>query len=75
MIEQPGPDWHPNTGRQPERAKGRRIAVVLANGSAPPETPVTPVSPPGWAADSTRWSLTGSAFDIAWYRIIGGGPA
>lgn len=71
-VPQPGPEWQANPGRQPERTKHKRVAVVLADGREPAAAPVTPVSPPGWAADTVRWSLTGFAFDVAWFKILGG---
>lgn len=66
-------DWLENPGHCPERAKGKRIAVRLANGTEPDISPVTTVTPAGWAADGknrVRWSITGHPFDIAQYRII-----
>lgn len=65
----PGKGWEPNPGRQPEHTRGKRIAVVLANGEeAKPEG--TPTAPPGWGADKSRWSRTRSPFDIEWFRVL-----
>lgn len=70
-VPEPGKEWAGNHGTQPGRTKGKRIEVVLANGSRPSPDPVTPVSPGGWAADTCRWTLTDDPFDIAWFKIIG----
>lgn len=63
-------DWRPNPGRLPDGAKGKRIAVRLANGSAPDPAPISNAVPPGWAADTTRWSITGAPHDVREYRIL-----
>lgn len=63
----------PNPGFCPAEAEGKRVRVVLASGEAG-RTDDNPMSPPGWAADGRagcRWSITGSAFDIARYEVIG----
>lgn len=70
MNEAPGPEWgHNNTGKMPGRAKGRRVKVAFANGNQAKEEGTT-TAPPGWAADTTRWSITGSPFDVEWYRVL-----
>lgn len=67
------PVWKPNRGRCPEEAKGKRVAVRLANGNECDPSPVTTTSPPGWAADDKggcRWTITGHPYDIKEYRIL-----
>lgn len=52
-----------NPGVLPGMARGKRINVVLVNG----------MRGTNWAADGkppvTRWSLTGSQFDIAKFEV------
>jgi hypothetical protein len=62
-----------NTGHMPADAKGKRIRGVLRNGmrfgfgSLAEEG-----SPPGWPADSTRWSIEPAhPFDIVEWELIG----
>lgn len=72
MPEQPADDWLPNPGSCPEAAKGKRVKVILANGTEP-HYDNNPMSPPGWAADGRHgcnWSRRGFAFDIAYYRVL-----
>lgn len=59
----------PNPGYQPAESAGKRVRVKLANGEMGTVDP-NPMSPPGWAADTTRWTLTGSPFDVADYEVI-----
>lgn len=66
-------DWQENAGTCPARAMGKRVAVILRNGSVCGENPVANGSPAGWPADgkgACRWSLEGSDFDIVKYRIL-----
>lgn len=63
----------PNRGFCPVEAAGRRVRVRLAHGGIG-ACDDNPMSSPGWAADGKsgcRWSLTGSAFDIAEYEVLG----
>lgn len=57
-------------GRMPDEARGKRVIVTLANGRLCGVEPVTAVSPPGWAADTTRWTKTGSPWDVASYEVL-----
>jgi hypothetical protein len=63
-------NWKPNPGKQPPGLKGKRIAVRLACGSEPDPAPIANAVPPGWAADTTRWSITGQPHDVAEYRVL-----
>lgn len=66
-------EWHENAGTCPTRAMGKRVAVILRNGSVCGEKPVANGAPAGWPADGKggcRWSLTGHDFDIVKYRIL-----
>jgi hypothetical protein len=71
MSAVPKPDdglaWRENTGDPPKRVK--RVRVVLAGSGREPvyDNLWNAMSPPGWAAFTTRWSLTGHPFDVAWY--------
>ena len=62
--------FRPNPGKQPEETLGKRVVVKLANGTVQGDKPVNNDSKLGWAADTSRWSLTGMAFDIAEYRVL-----
>lgn len=64
--EHPGKQWAPNEGEQPKRTRGKRVHVILANGMH--SKPMGGTAPPGWAADTSRWTVTGHPFDIAWWR-------
>lgn len=60
-------------GECPELAKGKRVAVIFANGQRSDPAPVSTTTPPGWAADgkgACNWQLTGHPFDIAFYRVL-----
>lgn len=59
-----------NTGRCPPEARGKRVVVTLRNGSIAGREPVTSVSPPGWAADTTRWTLTDDPHDVVAYEVL-----
>jgi hypothetical protein len=61
----------PNPGRCPPEAYGKRVIVKLANGRICGRNQVGPTSPIGWAAETTRWSITGHPFDIANYEVVG----
>jgi hypothetical protein len=60
----------PNPGHLPPEAEGKRVIVQLAEGSTCGREPVSPTAPRGWAAESTRWTLTGHPFDIAFYEVV-----
>jgi hypothetical protein len=66
LPESPGPSWIRNEGIKPEWCE--RVRVVLANGTEPVYADaLTPTCKPGWAAATTRWTLTASLFDVAWF--------
>lgn len=64
--------WFANPGRQPDGSKGRRVRVRLAGTGEEPvyDNQFSQTSPPGWAADTTRWSRTGQPHDVKEYRIL-----
>lgn len=68
----PGDGWEKNPGHQPDKTKGKRVAVVLMSGVSASTAPVTTTAPPGWAADKSRWEISKPLypFDIAWFRIL-----
>lgn len=59
----------PNPGHLPAEAIGKRVFVRLAHGRMGACDP-KPESKPGWAADTTRWSITGSPFDVAEFEVV-----
>lgn len=68
--------FRPNRGHCPSDLVGtdRRVEVILANGSVVDPTPIAQAVPGGWRADGRggcRWTLTGSPFDIAYWRRMG----
>lgn len=69
MTAVPRPDdglaWRENTGARPKR--GKRARVVLAGHGREPKYDQNPMSPPGWAIETTRWSLLDDPWDIAWF--------
>lgn len=54
----------PNPGRCPPEAAGKRVRVRLRDGTLQGHQPVSADSKLGWAAETTNWRLTGSAFDV-----------
>jgi hypothetical protein len=58
-----GLKWRENTGTPP---KCKRVRVVLAWGREP-KYDENPMSAAGWAVDTTRWSLLGEPWDVAWF--------
>lgn len=76
LSSQPGPEWSRNPGYCPEDAKGKRVAVILANGKKHGETPAATAVPAGWAVDrgkgqpGVRWSRTGDPYDVDFYRVL-----
>lgn len=57
--------WLRNPGHRLAYVEGRHVFVRLRNGFAPAES---------WAAgrfagDGCRWSLTGDAWDIEWFKL------
>ena len=76
-LTPPGFTENTGSGRVPLRAKGKRVAVQLRNGSVITE-PVNKDTPPGWAADGKggcRWSFLdpddpAAAFDIVAYKVL-----
>lgn len=68
----PDPSWLPNKGEVPKKARGKRVRVILAHGREGSYS-VGAGIPSGWAADGKggcRWSLTGSPYDIAFYKVL-----
>ena len=69
------PTWKPNPGHCPREAKGKRVVVRLNNGNVCGEESVTPVTPPGWAADGKLgcdWTIDRQySFAIAEYYVLG----
>lgn len=63
-----------NKGFCPAEAKGKRIRGVLRNGMPFGFEPVANAVPDGWAADGKLgcdWRLTGHAFDIVQFEVVG----
>ncbi len=61
----------PNLGTLPVEAIGKRVRVILADGST--NRDIDPSAPPGWAADGRagcRWSITGQPHDIKQFEVI-----
>lgn len=61
----------PNPGHLPTKAIGKRVRVLLADGTT--NRDVDPSAPPGWPADGKggcRWTLTGRPHDIAKFEVI-----
>lgn len=69
ILEGPDPVWKPNPGYQPRETVGKRVRVLMAHGAEGSYDP-NPITAPGWGADKTRWTLTGSMFDVASYAVI-----
>ena len=68
----PGKEWRKNDGKPPRLRKAKRVRVLLRHGAEPPyDNRWNPMSPPGWAIDTTRWSLNEPPFapeyDVIWY--------
>lgn len=60
----------PNPGHLPRDAVGKRVVVRLTNGREHGRAPVNVGGKLGWDAMTTRWSRTGSPFDVAAYRVL-----
>jgi hypothetical protein len=61
-----------NHGRMPADAKGKRISGVLRCGRRFGFEEVNAGQQPGWAADSTRWSIDPPhPGDIVEWEIVG----
>ena len=61
-----------NPGHLSVEAQGKRVRVRLRHGGIG-SSDVSPMSPPGWAADGRhgcRWTLTGHPFDIVEYEVV-----
>ncbi len=70
MTDEPeGKGWKRNTGTEP-KGKKKRVEVILANGERSGDKPLTTTAPTGWLVETTRWTLTGSPFDVEWYRYV-----
>lgn len=66
-------DMTPNPGHLPDKARGKRVLVQLANGRICGEEPVHSAAPRGWAADGKggcRWTIRKSPFDIAGFKVL-----
>lgn len=59
----------PNPGHCPPQATGKRVRVVLRNGTRHGHVPVNTDSKMGWAAETTNWHLTGSMFDVVEWEL------
>ena len=60
-----------NPGYCPSEAIGKRIRVLLADGTT--NRDIDPAAPPGWPADgkgACRWTILGRPHDIAEYEVI-----
>lgn len=57
-----------NPGRCPPVAQGKRVHVVLRCGY---RTKGNLNEPNGWAADTTRWELTGHRNDVIEWELAG----
>lgn len=69
------PKWKPNPGYRPRDARdeGARVVVRLNNGRVCGEEPVTPVTPAGWSAKTTNWTLDEQySFAVKDYYVLGG---
>lgn len=67
--DRPGPGWIKNLGTRPDCSE--RVRVLLMHGREPYDvTETRPDCKPGWEVATTRWTLTGSDFDVAWYLPI-----
>lgn len=67
MPDCPGAGWQRNLGSRPE-GELKRIRVVLRHAREPVyDDRWNAMAPPGWSAETTRWSLTGSPFDVGRY--------
>lgn len=58
-----------NPGYCPPAAVGKRVRVVLRDGSRHGFAPVNTDSKLGWAAETTRWSLTGHLADVIEWEL------
>jgi hypothetical protein len=54
MKEAADRKWKDNPGFRPREARGKRVWILLNNGFEPSYDD-NPMSPPGWAADTTEW--------------------
>lgn len=74
--ETPPEGWHRNHGDGcPKEAQGKRVAVILRNGSEPDihANGFGSVYPYGWQASgkgACRWTLRNLPHDIRFYRVI-----
>lgn len=59
-----------NHGYIPAGAVGKRVVVELRSGRICGREPVSPTAAIGWAADTSRWSLTGDDWDIIGYEVL-----
>lgn len=63
--------WKPNQGQRPPGAKGKRVRIWLNCGREASYSD-NPMSPPGWAADTTKWALDPQfSYGVAFYQVIG----
>jgi hypothetical protein len=68
-------EWIPDAGSRPRGSKDKRVRVILERDREAMEEPVydskwNPMSPEGWVAETTRFSITGEPFDVAFYKIV-----
>lgn len=71
QLEPITPGMSMNHGYIPAEAVGKRVVIELRNGRVCGRDPVSSATPPGWAADTSRWSLTGDDWDIVGYEVLG----
>jgi hypothetical protein len=64
------PGFKHNPGSQPEETKGKRVAVVLANGNMSGHVSVNSDSKVGWTANDANWTRRNFPFDIEEYKIL-----
>ncbi len=70
MPESPGDGWIENAGQRPDKVS-KRIRVFLRKGVEPRYADaIDKMAAPGWASDTTRWSLKNDPHDVAWWRPL-----
>lgn len=65
-------EWRANTGKKPEDIAGERVRVKLRHSGEEPkyDNHWNPMAPPGWAVDTTRWSLRNDPFDVVEFAVL-----
>ncbi len=62
--------WKPNKGRRPDGCSRVRVKLRFSGEQPKYDEQWNPMAKPGWAVDTTRWSLTGGPFDVIEYAVI-----